>query len=135
MSPDFALRARVAAARVGLLIHFTAPTVHPGFSGTFTLEMINLGPTSILLRPGMPIAQLDRGRGERHSPAQPEPVPRAGQPGGNSDLAVIARGRKDRPDSGLGLAGTREHRCFAQVVCLIIPLKLPHARFRSARGG
>ena len=29
-----------------------------GFSGTLTLEMINLGPTSILLRPGMSIAQL-----------------------------------------------------------------------------
>ncbi|HKI19287.1 MAG TPA: hypothetical protein VKA15_15480, partial [Isosphaeraceae bacterium] len=45
-------------ARVGLLIHFTAPTVHPGFEGNLTLEMINLGPTSIILPPGMPIAQL-----------------------------------------------------------------------------
>jgi len=43
---------------VGLLIHFTAPTVHPGWSGPLTLEMINLGPARILLRPGMPIAQL-----------------------------------------------------------------------------
>jgi hypothetical protein len=38
--------------------HFTAPTVHPGFSGTLTLEKINLGPTSMLLRPGLSIAQL-----------------------------------------------------------------------------
>jgi dCTP deaminase-like protein len=40
------------------ILHFTAPTVHPGFSGTLTLEKINLGPTSMLLRPGMSIAQL-----------------------------------------------------------------------------
>ena len=45
-------------ARIGLLIHFTAPTVHPGWSGPLTLEMINLGPARILLRPEMPIAQL-----------------------------------------------------------------------------
>jgi hypothetical protein len=32
--------------------------VHPGFEGNLTLEMINLGPTSIILRPAMPIAQL-----------------------------------------------------------------------------
>jgi dCTP deaminase len=52
------IEGKSSRARVGLLIHFTAPTVHPGFKGTLTLEMINLGPTSILLRPGMPIAQL-----------------------------------------------------------------------------
>lgn len=52
------IEGKSSRARVGLLIHFTAPTVHPGFSGTLTLEMINLGPTSILLRPGMSIAQL-----------------------------------------------------------------------------
>ena len=52
------IEGKSSRARVGLLIHFTAPTVHPGFAGTLTLEMINLGPTSIVLRPGMPIAQL-----------------------------------------------------------------------------
>lgn len=59
---DSCLAARIegksSRARTGLLVHFTAPTVHPGFAGTLTLEMINLGPTSFLLRPGMPIAQL-----------------------------------------------------------------------------
>jgi dCTP deaminase len=45
-------------ARFGILIHFTAPTVHPDFKGTLTLEMINLGPASFILRPGMAIAQL-----------------------------------------------------------------------------
>ncbi len=45
-------------ARCGLLIHFTAPTVHPGFEGRLVLEIINLGPSPILLTPGMFIAQL-----------------------------------------------------------------------------
>ena len=45
-------------SRCGLLIHFTAPTVHPGFEGTLTLEMINLGTQVINLTPGMTIAQL-----------------------------------------------------------------------------
>ena len=30
-------------ARCGLLVHFTAPTIHCGFSGTITLEIICLG--------------------------------------------------------------------------------------------
>jgi dCTP deaminase len=45
-------------ARCGLLVHFTAPTIHAGFRGTITLEIINLGPFDILLTPGMPICQL-----------------------------------------------------------------------------
>lgn len=45
-------------ARCGLLVHFTAPTIHANFSGTITLEMINLGPIPILLYPEMPICQL-----------------------------------------------------------------------------
>jgi dCTP deaminase len=45
-------------ARCGVLVHFTAPTVHPGFEGPLTLEIINLGPVPFILRPGMPIAQL-----------------------------------------------------------------------------
>lgn len=45
-------------ARLGLLVHFTAPTIHAGFEGTIALEMMNLGPAPILLRPGMFICQL-----------------------------------------------------------------------------
>jgi dCTP deaminase len=45
-------------ARTGLLVHFTAPTIHPGFSGTITLDIINLGPVPFVLREGMPIGQL-----------------------------------------------------------------------------
>lgn len=45
-------------ARFGLLVHFTAPTIHAGWSGPITLEIMNLGPTPILLYPGMAICQL-----------------------------------------------------------------------------
>ena len=52
------IEGKSSRARFGLLVHFTAPTVHPGYDGTLTLEMINLGPASFLLHPGMRIAQL-----------------------------------------------------------------------------
>lgn len=45
-------------ARCGILVHFTAPTIHAGFRGTITLEIINLGAQSFLLTPGMSICQL-----------------------------------------------------------------------------
>jgi dCTP deaminase len=45
-------------ARCGLLVHFTAPTVHAGFDGSLTLEMILLGPNDMVLVPGMGICQL-----------------------------------------------------------------------------
>lgn len=45
-------------ARCGLLIHFTAPTIHAGFEGPITLEIINLGPNAVALAPGMYICQL-----------------------------------------------------------------------------
>jgi dCTP deaminase len=45
-------------ARCGLLIHFTAPTIHSGYAGTITLELLNFGPVPISLYPGAPICQL-----------------------------------------------------------------------------
>lgn len=45
-------------ARCGILVHFTAPTIHAGFNGTITLEIINLGPFDFLLYPGLSICQL-----------------------------------------------------------------------------
>jgi dCTP deaminase len=52
------IEGRSSIARCGVLVHFTAPTVHPGFEGRLTLEIINLGPVPFILRPGMAIAQL-----------------------------------------------------------------------------
>ncbi len=45
-------------ARCGVLIHFTAPTIHAGFEGPITLEILNLGPNDFLLTPKMYICQL-----------------------------------------------------------------------------
>ena len=45
-------------ARCGLLVHFTAPTIHAGFSGKIALELCNLGPARISLYPNTPICQL-----------------------------------------------------------------------------
>ena len=45
-------------ARYGLLVHFTAPTIHAGFEGRIALEMMNLGPSPIILTQGMAICQL-----------------------------------------------------------------------------
>jgi len=45
-------------ARCGILVHFTAPTIHPGFEGNITLEIINLGPVPFVLHADMPICQL-----------------------------------------------------------------------------
>lgn len=49
---------RSSYARCGLLVHFTAPTIHAGYEGTITLELLNLGPCSISLYPEAPICQL-----------------------------------------------------------------------------
>jgi len=58
--PCYAARVegRSSLARCGILVHFTAPTIHAGFEGTITLEIINLGPHEILLESGMYICQL-----------------------------------------------------------------------------
>lgn len=52
------IEGRSSYARCGLLVHFTAPTIHSGFDGTITLELYNMGPANIALYPGMPICQL-----------------------------------------------------------------------------
>ncbi len=49
---------RSSFARCGLLVHFTAPTIHANFEGNITLEIINLAPWSINLYPEMYICQL-----------------------------------------------------------------------------
>jgi dCTP deaminase len=49
---------RSSLARCGILVHFTAPTIHAGFAGTITLEIINLGSHDFLLTPEMFVCQL-----------------------------------------------------------------------------
>src|SRR6185295_20156844 len=43
--------------RRGLLI-VTASAVHPGSSGTITLELCNMGDVAVVLRPGVAVGQL-----------------------------------------------------------------------------
>lgn len=42
---------RSSCARLGLVVHLSAPTIHAGFSGKITLEIINHGNTYIRLNP------------------------------------------------------------------------------------
>jgi len=55
LNRDYKLAARVegrsSLARIGLLVHLTAPTIHCGFEGTITLEMINFSPFHLRLVP------------------------------------------------------------------------------------
>lgn len=44
--------------RLGLAVHITAGFIDPGFSGQITLEVVNMGPWPIILRPGARIAQI-----------------------------------------------------------------------------
>lgn len=45
------LEGRSSLARLGLMVHITAPTVHAGWNGRITLEMVNLGPFHLRLVP------------------------------------------------------------------------------------
>lgn len=58
--PVYAARVegRSSFARCGLLIHFTAPTIHAGFSGTITFELMNFGEHDITLYPDLHVGQL-----------------------------------------------------------------------------
>ncbi len=58
--PNYAARieGKSSLARCGLVIHLTAPTIHAGFNGTITLELMNLGENPISLYPEMYICQL-----------------------------------------------------------------------------
>ena len=45
-------------ARLGLTVHQTAPSVKPGWAGQLTLEIVNNGPFTYRLYPGMRLCQL-----------------------------------------------------------------------------
>lgn len=52
------MEGRSSWGRLGIVVHSTAGFVDPGFKGTLTLEMTNLGKMPVLLRPGMRICQI-----------------------------------------------------------------------------
>jgi dCTP deaminase len=55
LSPNARLAARVegrsSLARLGVMVHLTAPTIHAGFDGFITLEVVNHGPFDLKLVP------------------------------------------------------------------------------------
>jgi len=61
MPPDLCAQVQgvTTAARAGLTIHATAPHIHPGFVGSITLELSNIGPFwTLALVPARRICQL-----------------------------------------------------------------------------
>jgi dCTP deaminase len=52
------IEGKSSIGRLGLVVHATAGFVDPGFKGTLTLEITNFNSVPIVLRPGLPIAQL-----------------------------------------------------------------------------
>ena len=52
------IEGKSSIGRMGLVVHATAGFVDPGFRGTLTLEITNFNSVPIVLRPGLPIAQL-----------------------------------------------------------------------------
>jgi deoxycytidine triphosphate deaminase len=75
---------RSSWARLGLIVA-AAVTVHPGFAGCLTLELVNMGTVPIALYPGLRVAQLaiwqlrspipkdEAGATLFHGPLGPEP--------------------------------------------------------------
>jgi len=57
LPPQSKLAARVegrsTCARLGMSVHITAPTIHAGFTGKITLEMLNHGPLRIRMTPNV----------------------------------------------------------------------------------
>lgn len=55
LNRDFKLAARVegrsSLARIGIVVHLTAPTIHAGFNGKIALEMINFSPFHLRMVP------------------------------------------------------------------------------------
>ena len=45
-------------ARTGILVHFTAPTIHAGWHGNIVLEIANLGPFTFVLQEDVVVAQV-----------------------------------------------------------------------------
>jgi dCTP deaminase len=52
------LEGRSSLGRIGIIIHSTAGYVDPGFEGTLTLEISNVGKIPVALYPGMRICQI-----------------------------------------------------------------------------
>jgi len=52
------LEGRSRFARLGLMVHISAPFMGPGIDSQQVLEMSNFGPAPLAVRPGLPICQF-----------------------------------------------------------------------------
>lgn len=52
------IEGRSSFARLGIQVHMTANLVEAGFEGCLTLEILNSGPSTVVIYPGMRFAQL-----------------------------------------------------------------------------
>lgn len=52
------IEGKSSLGRLGLVVHATAGFCDPGFRGTITLELFNLNPNPLIIRPGRAICQL-----------------------------------------------------------------------------
>lgn len=52
------IEGKSSLARLGMMVHITAPKIDPGFRGSITLEMFNLGPFPLKLSYAMEIGSL-----------------------------------------------------------------------------
>jgi dCTP deaminase len=70
------IQGKSTLARLGVMVHLTAPHAHAGWRGRLALEMYNLGPFNIELKPGTPMGQLTFWRVEE-PPRADDIVPKA----------------------------------------------------------
>lgn len=96
------IEGKSSLGRLGLIVHATAGFVDPGFEGSLTLEITNFNSVPIVLRPGLPIAQLSVMTLDR--PAE--------RPYGHPELGSHYHGQVEATESryeggpGAGRAGT-----------------------------
>ncbi|MFH1200535.1 MAG: dCTP deaminase [Candidatus Micrarchaeota archaeon] len=60
LSPKYCARieGRSRFARLGLMVHISSSLIHPGSDNVQVLEIVNLSPATLLLRPGEKICQV-----------------------------------------------------------------------------
>lgn len=94
------IEGKSSLGRLGLIVHATAGFVDPGFRGSLTLEIANVNSVPIVLRPGLPIAQLSFMTLDRE----------AERPYGHPDLGSHYYGQEEATESRYegGPAGTRK---------------------------
>ncbi len=83
------IEGKSSLGRLGLVVHATAGFCDPGWKGTLTLELANFNSVPIILRPGLPIAQLSFMTLDR--PAE--------KPYGHADLGSHYHGQVDATES------------------------------------